>query len=80
MVKVIGISRRSGEYEGKLFDNTYVHTIRNAVITENESGQIAEIIKIKTELFNQCSVAINDNVTPIYNRYGQVTDFVIEKK
>lgn len=70
-LSVIGISRSTGDYNGTQFDNTYFHCIKPADTSKNQSGQLCEIIKVKTASIVTMP-ELNSFIVPVYNRYGQV--------
>lgn len=74
--EVIGFSSRSGEFEGRHFDNVLVHCVRPAR-SELETGSVCETFKIRRSDFNDCkSVSVGDEVTPYFDRYGRVVALI----
>lgn len=56
---VIGHSQKSGNYNGRDYDNTYLHVVSRK---NNVTGQAAETIKLKTPFVNNILLE-NDLVT-----------------
>lgn len=67
--KVVGIERRSGEYEGRTYDNTYLHTIYES--EKCAEGVAVATVKVKTERIDE-PLHVGDMVTFFYDQYGNV--------
>lgn len=73
---VIGHSQKSGEYQNRAYDNTYLHVTSKK---NNVTGQAAEAIKLKTPFVNTflmendfmtLSDLIGRDVEIGFNQYG----------
>lgn len=84
MLCVKGIKRTSGEYEGKPFDNTYLHCVASPD-SATLVGELVEVIKVNTAKFSyicdDLGVGINDllgaKLRVFYDKYGRVDDFIL---
>lgn len=81
---VKGIRRTAGEYEGKPFDNTYLHCI--APPDKNTlCGELVEIVKVNSTTFTHLcdglgvgfGELVGAQVRIFYDKYGRVDDFEI---
>lgn len=71
---VIKIDRRTGNYEGRDYDNTNLITVAWRATEEGEKVTYFETIKLRTPLFNAMPCAVGDCVVASYNRYGSVQE------
>ena len=46
--EIVGVQRKSGEYEGRPYDNTYLHVLN---LNPNVTGRQAGTVKLKTPAF-----------------------------
>lgn len=46
--EIVGAQRKSGEYEGRPYDNTYLHVLN---VNPNVTGRQAGTVKLKTSAF-----------------------------
>lgn len=76
--EVVGIVRKSGEYNGRLYDNYQIHTLCDADESKGEIGRMTEVVKIKVQL---CPVVpkVGDLIRVYYSRTGQVEAIEIEE-
>lgn len=74
--RVIGVQRKSGEYNGSRYDNTVFSVVRPAVAEHQESGEICSLLKVKTSNLS-VSVVVGDVVSPIYDRFGHISDLTL---
>ena len=47
MLKLVGVQRKFGEYEGKNYDNVMLHCTQDCPTTPTIAGDTVEVIKIK---------------------------------
>ena len=67
--KVVGIERKSGEYNGKSYDNTILHC--SYVKDGLDDGCAVAYVKVKTERIVE-PIAVGDKVSFYYDQYGNV--------
>lgn len=67
---IIGIGRKSGEYEGKKYDNTYLYcTYPN----DGVEGLAVVAVKVKTDRLNgQYAELLGKDVSFLYDQYRNV--------
>lgn len=70
---IIGVERRNGEYEGKLYDNTYLHTVSSSL---KVIGSKTETIKMKTSEFNEL---LKDNGWTSKDLIGKSADVTFDR-
>lgn len=75
-MKVIGLARRKGEYQGNAYDNMMIYCTRPAVPESNEQGEISDCVKIKFENYSSL-ISIGSDIRVIYDRFGRVVDIEI---
>lgn len=75
-MKVIGLARRTGDYQGNAYDNMMIYCTRPADPTKNEVGEITEAIKIKFSMYSEL-IQVGCDIRPIYDRFGRVVDIEI---
>lgn len=77
-MKIVGVGRSSGNYEGHDYDNFIVHALEN---DKNVTGQRANIVKVKADVFHRDLSAVADAdmskllglmVEFAYDRFGKV--------
>ena len=69
MYQVIGMQQKKGEYQGQAYDNTLLYCTYPDV---EVSGSGVEVIKVKTLIFSQYPVKLNDVIDVYYDKYGKV--------
>lgn len=83
MLKIVGVSRQSGEFQGNHYDNLYLHCLNDAPSKSTIAGDVCEVLKIR---FSECGqvfggLVSNDSdlraligsaATPFYDRFGRV--------
>lgn len=83
MYKVMGVQRKSGEFNGIHYDNVVLHCLNDTPTTPTIAGDVCEMVKIKAELVGQvfAGAVKNDNdlrdlvgctIYPYFDRYGKV--------
>ena len=83
MLKIVGIQRKSGDFQGIHYDNIMVHCINDDPKPACIAGGACESIKIKSEDVHQVfgGLISNDSdfrsligmaINPFYDRYGRV--------
>ena len=83
MLKIVGIQRKTGNFQGRDYDNTNFHCLNDSPHTPTICGSVCEILKIKTALINQVfgGLVSNDSdyrdmiglaIVPYYDQYGNV--------
>lgn len=78
--EIMGIQRKQGEYGGRPYDNTILHTLSSNV---NVTGKQADTIKVKTTVFQNilknCGCTPNDllgkTADIAFDRYGTLEYF-----
>ncbi|MBQ8407720.1 MAG: hypothetical protein IJY39_02515 [Clostridia bacterium] len=67
--KVVGIERKSGEYNGRPYDNTILHCsyAKDGI----EDGFAVASVKVKTERI-EAPIVVGDKVSFYYDQYGNV--------
>lgn len=92
MLKIVGVQRKSGTYEGNAYDNIVLHCLNDDVKPPCIAGGACEVIKIKHAEIQQVfgglvstdedfRSLIGQAVIPFYDRYGRVlraeiTDYI----
>ena len=83
MLKIVGIQRKSGDFQGIHYDNVLVHCLNDETKPPCIAGGACETIKIKAEEIGQVfgGLIANDSdyrsiigmaIEPFYDRYGRV--------
>lgn len=80
-MKVIGMVQKHGEYQGREYDNIYLHCV---VSDDNALGELTEVVKIKTaevrDIFGKAMYAadwenlLGRSIRVYYGRYGRVDE------
>jgi len=89
-MNVIGIARKSGEYQGQQYDNFLFHCVYPADL-KNSVGKMTEVVKVKNSKLPECfgQFITEDDVFALvgeelafgYDKYQHVNQIrVIEKK
>lgn len=73
--EVIGLQRKKGEYNGRVFDNWVLSVVRPADVAKEEVGSICSSIKIKFSDLPTPPV-VGDTVSPVYDRFGRVVGLI----
>ena len=69
--EVIGIQHKTGNYNGKDYDNMVFSVTSPGNECNGDIGLIASVIKIKTELVESVP-SLGDVISPLYDRFGRV--------
>ncbi len=64
---VLGIKRKAGEYEGRSYDNTYLHC--SYFDDKMDEGVAVTTVKVKTDYIDE-PISVGDKVRFFYDRYG----------
>lgn len=75
MVRVSGWERKSGEYEGRAYDNYVLHCVTDEKSRGWVAGDLTFTVKVKAEDFAlvfDSSICPGDAIFIQYNRYGRV--------
>lgn len=84
MLKVVGVQRKSGVYEGQNYDNIMVHCLEDSPSMPTIVGDVCETLKIKVssvrDVFGGLVTSdadwrdlIGAKIFPYYDRYGRVS-------
>lgn len=92
MLKIVGVQRLGGEFNGKPYDNLYLHCLQDAPNKPTIAGVTCETVKLKwSEMYSIFGGLVqNDNdlrglvgmaFNPFYDRFGrviraEVTDYI----
>lgn len=84
-MKVIGITEKSGDYQGREYHNIMIHCTKES---DDSYGLITEVVKVKfsnvREVFGKAMSAsdwqnlVDKTVFVNYNRYGVVQSVMID--
>lgn len=74
--KVLGKQHKTGEYQGKPYDNIMLYCSATHPQVE---GEMTAIIKAKTEIVPD-TLGVGDSVDVYYNAYGAVENIFLVKK
>lgn len=88
MLKIVGVQRKTGEFQGIRYDNIMVHCINDDAKPACIAGGACESIKIKSEDVGRVfgGLVSNDSdfrsligmaIEPFYDRYGRVLQATI---
>lgn len=75
-MKVVGIERKKGTYEGREYDNIVLTCLAPYPEKKEALGQFAETVKVKYLVFEETDIDIGDDITVNYNKFGQVRELV----
>lgn len=76
-MKVVGIERKTGTFEGKSYDNTYVHT--TYALDEKKGGEGFGVAKTKIKTCDlPFKINIGDDVKFFYDRFGNAIGVDLE--
>lgn len=81
MLKLIGVQRKYGTYEGKEYDNVMLHCINDNPSTPTVAGDACEIVKVKARMVREVfgglistdhdwRELIGSTLEVFYDRYG----------
>ena len=81
MYKVMGVQRKSGEFQGTHYDNILLHCLNDSPSKPTMAGDVCEIVKIKAANFGNVfgGAVKNDkdlrdlvglSIYPYFDRYG----------
>lgn len=82
-MKIVGVGRSTGEFEGYKYDNFVVHALET---DKNVTGQRANTVKVKSDIFHRDLSAVADAdmskllglmVEFAYDRFGKVQSISI---
>lgn len=76
MYTIVGFARRSGEFEGRAYDNTMLYC-QKVDSDPSVTGVEVEVIKVPTSAFERSGLKIGDSFMPYRDRYGRVVDIII---
>ena len=82
MLKIVGVQRKSGEFQGKQYDNIMLHCLNDEPSTPTIAGDVCESIKLKASeiSYSLGGLVKNDadyraligmGCVPFYDRYGR---------
>lgn len=71
MYEVLGYVHRRGEYQGRPYDNYYLHC-RKLEVPDNHVGQAVEVLKVPADLLDLSSLVMGAVFDVYYNRFGRV--------
>ena len=75
---ICGIAHREGEYNGQKYNNYMLHCLRNADEGKGEIGQISEVLKVSSSVFEGLvGIDVGVNVLPLYDKFGRIIDLNI---
>jgi hypothetical protein len=80
MLKIVGIQRKTGTYEGNKYDNIMIHCLENNPSTPTICGDVCQSIKIKSHLVHEVFGGLVNNdadfrdllgcfIMPYYNQF-----------
>lgn len=72
-ILVVGIERKKGEYEGKEYDNTYLHGLAWKANEDSVAFMVNDTWKIKTEKMHP--VNVGEIIEATYDRTGKIVSF-----
>jgi len=83
MLKIVGVQRKTGEYQGNHYDNIMIHCLQDECNPPCIAGSITEFIKIKYaelgQVFGGAMKTDNDfraligmQLIPFYDKFGRV--------
>ncbi len=83
MFKVMGIQRKTGEFQGNHYDNIMLHCLNDSPSVPTMAGDVCEVVKIKAaNLGNVFAGAVKNDkdlrdlvgltIYPYFDRYGTV--------
>lgn len=77
--QVVGKQRKVGEFEGRKYDNTYLHCVSNEFLPFGFEGHETSVIRVKTELIPS-DLALGSVIEVQYNAFGKVLSLSVCKK
>ena len=81
MYELVGYIRRTGEYQGRPFDNYNLHC-KVMDPPEGMEGEAVEVLKVKTAVVDAFTAAhgplsIGDVIDVYYDRFGRITSIMV---
>ena len=73
---IVGLERKQGKYQGREYDNMVITCLLPYPEEKQAEGSFAETIKVKTALFEEYDFTLGDEITALYNKFGQVVELV----
>jgi hypothetical protein len=70
-MKIVGIGRSSGTYEGHNYDNTILHCTYD---DEKVTGVATVKLKVPTKVYMADPVKVGDSVIAFYDRWSKVCE------
>lgn len=70
--RFIGYVRKTGEYEGRAFDNVNLSVLRPAAVGSAEVGEICEVLKVKYPDYFAANLKVGSDINVEFDRYGRV--------
>lgn len=82
MLRIVGVQKKAGEFQGKQYDNIMLHCLNNEPSTPTIAGDVCETIKLKTSEIgyslggfvkndSDFRALIGMGCVPFYDRYGR---------
>jgi len=88
-MSVIGIARKSGEYEGQQYDNFVFHCAYPTEL-KNSVGQLTEVVKVRRSKIPECFgrdtsdndvyALVGEDLAFGYDKYGHANQIRVIKK
>lgn len=78
MMRCIGVTRREGVYDGRNYDNVYLHCVvpPGEMGGVNVIGSAVEQVKVAFQVLINCGLSMDDcvdrDIEIAYDRYGRV--------
>ena len=72
MYELLGYVRRTGEYQGRPFDNYNLHCKMVDPPAEH-TGDCVEVIKVRSELIHSEDLVLGALIDVFYDRFGRVS-------
>ena len=73
---VVGILHRSGQYEGRDYDNYNIQCTYERTDLNNLSGLLVDTIKIPASIYRN-DIALGNVLVPSYDRYGRLQSYEV---
>lgn len=75
-MKVIGIERKKGNYEGREYDNIVLTCTTPYPEEKEATGYFSDTVKVKYVVFEESEIDIGDEISVYYNKFGQVQHLI----
>lgn len=75
--EIMGIKRKTGVFQGKPYDKTYLHC-KCLDQGQVDVGQALAIVSIKTALLPLQGVRVGAKFTAVYNPYGKICEIILK--